>query len=250
MMENIGSLLIQNNLTAIIEVIVFPILFIICLRRISHSCKQLIANRYGLRGQIFFGWFGVVIHEFSHLIVALLFGHKITGFRLLHVPNGDGDNKLGYVNHSYNAKSSYQRTGNLFIGIAPIFGCAIALIIATSLLTPSLLQQMHALPNFQMDWQIFKLDRIWKLPVLIIIAGNISIGGFDLSDADLTHIKFGLIIIIGLIIVATSFATLLGVGSIYINWLHLFSTTVNGILFFSLVVVLISNGVIRLITNY
>ncbi|MHA8110544.1 hypothetical protein ACYATP_03415 [Lactobacillaceae bacterium Melli_B4] len=249
-MESIGSALLHNNLTALVEIIIIPTIFIIGLRRISHSCKQLIANRYQLHGQLFFGWLGIIIHEFSHLVVALLFGHKITGFRLLHIPNGAGDERLGYVNHTYNARSAYQRMGNLFIGIAPIFGCAIALIVATQFLDPTLLVQFKRLPELTFSWQMLDLSNLWQLLLLILIASNIAIGGFDLSDTDLQHTKFGLLGLIGLVIVATSFATLLGVADQYLNWLHAFSTVIDGSFFFSLVIAVLSNGLIRLITNH
>ncbi|MHA8137989.1 hypothetical protein ACYATM_02765 [Lactobacillaceae bacterium Scapto_B20] len=248
-MNSLGSTLIQNNFTALLEVIIIPTLFIIGLRRISHSCKQLIANRYQIHGQIFFGWLGIMIHEFSHLVVAIVFGHKITGFRLLHIPSGPTDNQLGYVNHTYNPKNSYQRMGNLFIGIAPIFGCAIALIVATKLLNPALLVQFQQLPELNFSWSMFNLSNIWQLLLLILIASNIAVGGFDLSDADLQHTKFGLLALVVLVIIATSFATLLGVDAQYLNWLHAVSTIVDGSFFFSLVIAMLSNGLIRLITS-
>ncbi|MBW1604906.1 hypothetical protein [Lactobacillus sp. Sy-1] len=248
-MNNLGQTLLHTNLTALIDLILFPFLLIFTLRRISHSCKQLIADRYGIHGQIIFGGIGIIIHEFSHLIIAIIFGHKITSFRLLHVPRGNDDNSLGYVNHTFNPQSSYQRMGNLFIGIAPIFGCAAALMFTTWLLEPQIITSFNTLPNLRFPVGIFTLESIWKLIGLIFIASSISIGGFDLSSADLSNIKFGLIVIVGITIFTSSFATVLGVAPAYLAWLHNVSTTFNGIMFFSLVVTLLSNGLIRIITN-
>ncbi|MBU3143279.1 metalloprotease family protein [Clostridium sp. CF012] len=82
-----------------------------------------------------FGWkavaitaiIGVPIHEMSHAIFSVLFGHKIKKVVLLQKRDENG--VLGYVSHAYNPNSLYQQAGNFFIGIAPIFG-GISVIIA------------------------------------------------------------------------------------------------------------------------
>lgn len=74
------------------------------------------------------GFIGVPIHELSHGIAALLFGHRITAIKLLQKPDANG--VMGYVEHSYDQNSIYEQIGNFFIGIAPIFGgiaCMVAL---------------------------------------------------------------------------------------------------------------------------
>jgi hypothetical protein len=58
-----------------------------------------------------------ILHEASHAVAGLLFFHKIVEFSIFSF-----DPKtchLGHVTHSYNRKSLYQMSGNLFIGIAP-----------------------------------------------------------------------------------------------------------------------------------
>ncbi len=82
-----------------------------------------------------FGWkavaitaiIGVPIHEMSHAIFCLVFGHKIKKIVLLQKRDENG--VLGFVSHGYNPNSVYQQAGNFFIGIAPIFG-GISVIIA------------------------------------------------------------------------------------------------------------------------
>ncbi|AET31159.1 MAG: hypothetical protein ACTH90_01760 [Leuconostoc mesenteroides] len=69
-------------------------------------------------------FFGVVIHELSHLIVAIIFRHHITEFRLWQISD---DGVLGYVNREYNPSSFYQKLGNIFISIAPIVGVTAAI---------------------------------------------------------------------------------------------------------------------------
>jgi hypothetical protein len=65
-----------------------------------------------------FGWLGTAVHELGHAIFALIFRHKITKINLFNIKADNG--QLGFVNHSYNPKSTYQRIGNFFIGIGPI----------------------------------------------------------------------------------------------------------------------------------
>lgn len=67
------------------------------------------------------GLIGTPIHELSHLIAALLFGHRIVGIKLFSWNSG------AYVSHSYNKHSAFQVAGNFFIAIAP-FVTSIALI--------------------------------------------------------------------------------------------------------------------------
>ena len=62
---------------------------------------------------------GTPIHELSHAIACVLFGHKITGIKLLDL--SFSNTTLGYVNHSWNTRSVYQSIGCFFIAIAPLF---------------------------------------------------------------------------------------------------------------------------------
>ena len=79
-----------------------------------------------------FGWLGTSVHELSHAFFALIFGHKITEI-VLFEPNNDGAS-LGHVNHSYNKRSIYNKTGNFFIGIGPVLASGIVLFFATWLI--------------------------------------------------------------------------------------------------------------------
>ena len=89
-----------------------------------------------------FGWkavaitaiIGVPIHEMSHAIFCLIFGHKIKKIVLLQKRDENG--VLGYVNHAYNPNSVYQQAGNFFIGIAPIFGGISSIIALMHIIIP------------------------------------------------------------------------------------------------------------------
>lgn len=88
------------------------------------------------------GVIGTPIHELSHALTALIFGHKITDIKLFQRPDQDG--VMGYVNHSYNPKNIYHQVGNFFIGIAPIFGGLLVIMVLMGLLIPQVLESFMA----------------------------------------------------------------------------------------------------------
>lgn len=88
------------------------------------------------------GVIGTPIHELSHALMALIFGHQITAIKLFQRPDQDG--VMGYVNHAYNAKNIYHQVGNFFIGIAPIFGGLLVIIALMGLLMPEVLGSFMA----------------------------------------------------------------------------------------------------------
>jgi hypothetical protein len=85
---------------------------------------------------IFTGWIGTPVHELGHAIFCILFRHRIVEMKL-YSPNSE-DGTLGYVNHSYNPNSTYQKIGNFFIGVGPIIFGALVLYAALYYLVPNM----------------------------------------------------------------------------------------------------------------
>jgi hypothetical protein len=81
------------------------------------------------------GWIGTPVHELGHAIFCVLFRHKILEINLYSPDSRDGT--LGFVNHSYNPASIWQRIGNLFIGVGPIILGSFVLFLLFYFLVPN-----------------------------------------------------------------------------------------------------------------
>ena len=179
-----------------------------------------------------FGWkavaitafIGVPIHEMSHAIFCVIFGHKIKKIVLLQKRDENG--VLGYVNHAYNTNSVYQQAGNFFIGIAPIFGGISSIIALMYVMIPRTYNEflnislnnlnvtkisqeaIKAMLNSYIDLvKIFFTTKNFENPYFLLflflaicISSHIS-----LSSADIKGASKGLLIIFLLILVVNVF---------------------------------------------
>ena len=132
-LSRIGEYLINVTLSTFNQLIMlFGILIIlVSLLSLSAYLTAKLSVRFWGRNLFLYGfsWLGTSVHELSHAFFALVFGHKITEI-VLFEPNKDGAS-LGHVNHSYNKRSIYNKTGNFFIGIGPVLASGIILYFAT-----------------------------------------------------------------------------------------------------------------------
>ncbi|WP_105901233.1 hypothetical protein [Vibrio gangliei] len=85
---------------------------------------------------------GTPIHEASHALMAILFGHKVHKICWFQVGK---DGRLGYVEHNWNRRSLYQSIGCIFIALAPL---ASAFAVITLLYH---FMNMPSLPTFVLD---------------------------------------------------------------------------------------------------
>lgn len=86
------------------------------------------------------GFLGTPVHELSHALMCLIFGHRITDMKIYNMKKRS--KTLGYVEHSYNRRNLYHLIGNFFIGIAPIVVGGLAVTLFVRLLTPWMYNDM------------------------------------------------------------------------------------------------------------
>jgi len=105
------------------------------LRLIERALASRLSSRLGWHSVLLTAWLGVPVHELSHAAACVLFGHRVERLRLLAPDSITG--QLGSVDHAWNRKSLYQQVGRFFIGIAPLIGGALALLLLTLALGPA-----------------------------------------------------------------------------------------------------------------
>ena len=128
-MEIFRHLLLQLACTVGV-IVVFGFLIALCRRTFLKN-----TGYTGYRVLLVAGAVGTPIHELSHALMCIIFGHRILEMKLYEPGNPNGT--LGYVNHAYNPKNIYHIIGNFFIGIAPILGGSGVLLLLMNWLVPS-----------------------------------------------------------------------------------------------------------------
>lgn len=111
--------------------------FGLCFGVVENLNNKFIYSAFGRVGILITGSVGTIVHESSHLLMALIFGHKIEEVKFFKPISSSSDNVLGYVNHSYNKNNLYNNIGNFFIGIAPLIGGTILIFLLFKFLVPS-----------------------------------------------------------------------------------------------------------------
>lgn len=171
----IGQALWQTILFLLIGVLPW-IAVALVMQLLSNSIRKSLAKIFGIQGYIYLTAPGVMIHEIGHAVFCLIFRHKIVEMKLFS-PKEDGT--LGYVNHSYNPNSFYQRIGNFFIGTGPIwFGVAVLCLISWLLLPNEMQISDFFSLNFWGRWQSY----IW-LYLALTISSHITLSPPDLAGS-------------------------------------------------------------------
>ena len=171
----IGQVIWHTVLFLLISVLPW-IAVALVMQLLSNSIRKSLAKIFGIQGYIYLTAPGVMIHEIGHAVFCLIFRHKIVEMKLFS-PEEDGT--LGYVNHSYNPKSFYQRIGNFFIGTGPIwFGITILCFVSWLLLPSEMEVGNFFSTNFWGRWQSY----IW-LYFVLTIASHITLSPPDLAGS-------------------------------------------------------------------
>ena len=106
----------------------------VVLHLVERTTTRMLTRSFGWRALLVTGWIGTPIHELSHAALCPLFRHRVRKIALFRPDPRAG--VLGYVEHSYDPRSPWATIGNAFIGVAPLFGGALALYALTWALVP------------------------------------------------------------------------------------------------------------------
>lgn len=162
-----------------------------------HVSAQLLAREtarlFGRRLQLYlFGLPGTVVHEGSHVVACLLFGHRVHRVRWFDPQATDGS--LGSVEHSYDAASAYQRAGTIVIGLAPLLAGAVVLLVASRHLLGVPFGSLADVAGFADPATLARIG-LWRW--LLFAYVSLSVGGsMHLSASDLRGAGRGAIVVV------------------------------------------------------
>lgn len=185
---------------------------------------------------ILFGWLGTSIHELSHALMCMVFRHRINKLQFFNLnPNSA---HAGYVAHSYNAKSLYQRIGNLFIGVAPILLGAIVIYLSAKVLLPEITPKIRGSNSLAVDlpvllwssflsfvYAVFDFNHYSQVEFYMFLYIMFCVGSsMKLSKADLIGARHGFITFLAVLFIMN-----IAINSISPSWGYVLSGFMSSI---------------------
>lgn len=142
---------------------------------------------------------GTPIHEFGHYIMCKIFFHRVVDVKWFIPSAVKNGGVLGYVEHSRDKNNIYQRVGDFFIGMGPLFVGSILIILGCKYLLPntfSTIFNMNELNIVEILKTIFSSSNLanYKFWIFIVLAICIS-SHMSLSKADVKNSYYGAIVL-------------------------------------------------------
>ncbi len=246
-----------NLLISFLLQLLFTVGVIVLFGFLISLCNKAFYSNFGSwsRGVCYVtGFIGTPVHECSHALFCIIFGHKIEEMKLFQIDDEDGT--LGYVWHSYNKKNVYHIIGNFFIGIAPIIVITALLYLLAIPLAPEMLNGIFTsigtldvtqgiLNPLSVLWQviasIFSSITSFKWWIFVFIGTFLCLHA-TLSGADIKSTLGGGAILIGALLVVDIILALIGknVISAFTNAIVSFGIYLSSFLLLSLAISLIA----------
>ncbi|MDG0816691.1 hypothetical protein [Bdellovibrio svalbardensis] len=164
------------------------ILFIIgfILNLLSRKSREVVTSATNPKTFLYLFFPGIMIHELSHMVAALVFLHKIERFKLIDfaAKNGSHGHVITSRRNVWNllyVPQLWQSMGSLFIGIAPLVVGPLAMLIWFKYFVPGgrsflLHPSLQSLPMMSLHLGIW-------LYVAFATLSNIELSDADLSEA-------------------------------------------------------------------
>ena len=231
----------MTTLISYFLLILFTILMLVLLQRLLF---RNLTNNMGYKSVYISAIIGTPIHEVSHAIMCIPFGHKIKQIKFF---SPDNKGTLGFVIHSYNNRNLWHVIGNFFIGIAPLLGGSICLYLLCHFLLPSgngvldlLLNETHFIKSTSPQTELFNLlislvksivsdaqSKPFQTFIWAYLCGSVALhltpSKEDLKGALWGGILFSLIIIVTLVLTEHFNIAFSGLDLTLISWLHALS---------------------------
>ena len=113
------------------------ILSVFALQLIENQTQKRMTRFFGWKSNLWTGWIGAPVHEYSHAVVAKLFGLKVN--KIVPFQPDPKTGRLGYAEIAYDKTSTWQSVGQFFVCYAPLLGGTLALLLVTFLFYPTAL---------------------------------------------------------------------------------------------------------------
>ena len=149
--DQIQRVLIASSVQTAVGIIV--LFFTLCVANaMQRFVFRTMASAIGLRPLVYStGWIGAPVHEFSHLVVLLLFRIKVIAFKPFSPDLKNGH--LGYVISEPNPRNPFHWLGYSLSGIAPVIGGISSILLLGLHLLPGLDQAITELLATSIDDQ-------------------------------------------------------------------------------------------------
>lgn len=251
-MEYIFDLVI---LTGIQLLSMFGIFFLfgLLIYYIEKQTVKYIYSSLGSQGFLLTAWIGTPIHEFGHYVMCKIFRHNVSDVQWF--PTSLHSHTLGYVRHSYDEDSLYQRIGLFFISIAPLMSGMVVLSFFVYLLLPSTYVELsnylsaiqaNGITTTNLEFMftssievlktLFSIENIQTLQfwIFIVIAMGICTH-MSLSSSDLRGVGRGFVTIAGFLFIVNFITILLGLDvNKWVVKIFQFNTYILGMMIFVL----------------
>ncbi len=119
----------------------FPFVgFAVSIHFLERWIQKNLAERFGWKSVLWTGWLGTPIHELSHLLMCLVFRHRVDNVAFFEPDPSQG--RLGYVRHSWRKGNWFEELGNAFIAVAPLIGGSLVLLLLLGLFYPETISEI------------------------------------------------------------------------------------------------------------